>query len=282
MVLGLLVFLVDVWFVRPPEGERDIVLDGQRLQELQRTFTAAQGREPSVAETDQLALTWAEQEILYREAKQLQLERGDDVVRNRLINKMQEILLHRTVAGEPSRAQLETFFKTHQDAYGKPAHYDFEQFFVGDSEIDAKQLAAELQSAQMPEQYAPGYTDYRYRPASNIAVIFGDDSLAMLQSVDRRWYVVESQRGYHLARVTKVYAGQPADFAHVQARVKRDWLLRDRERRLAEQILAVAGNYQVRWQVDREPTLNQAGAAHFNDAVLAALQARTESNGASR
>lgn len=68
---------------------RDIVVSAATLSELRESFEQTTARAPSAAEIEDMVRTWADTEILYREALARGLDEGDRSVRWRLIQKMQ-------------------------------------------------------------------------------------------------------------------------------------------------------------------------------------------------
>src|SRR5262245_33902180 len=67
------------------------VTEGE-VARLEDSFAQAASRAPSAAELDQLVRAFVREEALYREARALGLDRGDPVVRRRLVDKMAFLL----------------------------------------------------------------------------------------------------------------------------------------------------------------------------------------------
>ncbi|MFT6724188.1 MAG: peptidyl-prolyl cis-trans isomerase C, partial [Arenicella sp.] len=70
------------------------------------------------------------EELYYREGLRLGLDRGDAVVRNRLIQKMK--FLQDQQLAEPSKQQLQDWLLQHKRDYPDQSLYSFRQVFLGD------------------------------------------------------------------------------------------------------------------------------------------------------
>ena len=74
------------------------------------------------------------EEVLYREALKLGLDRNDTVVRRRLQQKM-EFVGDELAAGEPDEAGLQAYLAAHRDRFREPERWSFRQVLVA-SEAD--------------------------------------------------------------------------------------------------------------------------------------------------
>ena len=248
LLLGGLIFAVDYYVLLDANDPRRIVVNDKKLSQLVDIFKEGQGRDPTPNEIDRLIVKWTQNEIFFREAQQMGLDKGDDMIRNRLILKMRNILFNKVVIDVPPDSELEQWFKQNRSAYDIPTRYDVEQFHYKEAinESNANALARKLDSDPAPTQYSNGLRRYMKRPASNIASLFGqEDSDNLLNSPINQWLVVSTSRGWHLARVTQRYAAEPAIFADVRNRVIRDWKKNANEMQLAQQTKEITERYTI-------------------------------------
>lgn len=108
LVLGSLLFFAEGWLAVDTESgaapERRVLKVGpERFEHLSRQWQALRGARPTPAEEDTLIGQWIEDEILYREALAMGLDRGNRGVCHRLVLNMTFLGL----AGEASSAALE-------------------------------------------------------------------------------------------------------------------------------------------------------------------------------
>ncbi len=255
LLLGAVVFAADYYVLANRVDQSRIVVDDKKLTELVDIFTEGQGREPSAQEINNLIIKWAQNEIMYREAKQIGLDQGDDMIRNRLILKMRNVLFNNAVVDAPREDELLSFFEFNRETYDTPARYDFEQFFLNDinSAEEAQNLASNLQDSPAPAQYVDSVLSYLKRPESNLTALFGvDQSEKLLAESLNTWTVVTTQQGFHLVRVTKYYQPEPAQFEQIKSRVVRDWKKFSNDIQLADQTKAIADRYSVELDLNDE------------------------------
>lgn len=269
-VLGLAVLAVDRYVLVNTDDPSRVEIDDQRFEELASIFEEGQGRPPDQAEMEALMIKWAQNEILYREARSMGLDRGDEMIRQRLILKLRDILFGNITVTAPDEPSLEAWFQENRSAYDRPDLYDFEQFLIGNDAAAAAALAADLGTADVPDDYASSYRRYPRRPAANLSAVFGDDGGKRLLAAERtNWVAVESDYGWHLARITGVLAGQAAVFDNIRGTVAQDWQDQERKKELAAALGAIVDQYQVSYDIetatvrenlDLKTTLSQAGA----------------------
>ena len=141
-----------------------IVATSEVVSDLEEERRALLGRALTDVERQRLLEDWVDQEVLVREAYRRGLDRGDGVIRHRLVEKMRALLAEKRK--EPSREELLAFHLEHEERYRSPARVSLEHVFVGKSDEAAR-------SSRGPPAAAPG----RGRlPADGRAVLAGADA----------------------------------------------------------------------------------------------------------
>ena len=92
VLLGALLFAVDHFIVAHADDPRTIVVTKQVDNEAQELFRARRGREANPDELAALRGIWLDNELLYREGLALQVDRGDDAIRERVIFKALSVI----------------------------------------------------------------------------------------------------------------------------------------------------------------------------------------------
>jgi hypothetical protein len=136
------------------------------------------------------------------------LDKGDDMIRQRLILKLRNVLFNRVVTQAPIEEVLRAWFEDNRAKYDKPEAFDFEQSPVSgpNAEAQARALAAEQGSAEPPDEWQSKRRRYSKRPLSNLVDAFGqEDAARLLQGQDNEWVPVSSRTGWHLSRITARY-----------------------------------------------------------------------------
>jgi hypothetical protein len=88
LVLGLLLFVLDGKLNSSTKNDRFIFVGMDTQKELTTLFEKSRGRLPTRQELEKLVAAWLKNELLYREGLAFGLDRGDDMIRKRVIHKM--------------------------------------------------------------------------------------------------------------------------------------------------------------------------------------------------
>jgi peptidyl-prolyl cis-trans isomerase C len=128
VVLGTALFLL---YARvAPEPAHEIVVPASLVQGLVRDAERRTGRTPTPAEAEAMVERWIDDEVRYREALALGLDRGDLIVRRRLVQKMDFLLAGSTPVPAPTDAELAAWLAAHPDQYAAPDRLSFEHVFA--------------------------------------------------------------------------------------------------------------------------------------------------------
>ncbi|MEE4379601.1 MAG: peptidylprolyl isomerase [Candidatus Competibacteraceae bacterium] len=256
LLLGIVVFFLDRLVVGSQDDPRQIQIDDSKYAEIAGIYEDNQGRSPSEQEMADLTVKWAQNEVLYREARLMGLDKGDEMIRQRLILKLRNVLFNRVVVSPPTEQKLLAWFEKNRAVYDQPDVYDFEQFKVGDLEASAQatELAAVLANNPPSSEWQSEIRRYQKRPANNIELLLGKaDASALINSPDGQWVPVQSPVGWHLARITARYPGKPADFDQIRSKVGEDWKAQTMQAELAEALRGIAARYDIRIELSTPP-----------------------------
>ena len=277
LLLGAILFGANHYLLTNDEDPRRILIDDARYAEIAGIFQDNQGRAPSAVEMEALMVTWAQNEVLYREARLMELDKGDEMIRQRLILKLRNVFFNRVVPEAPDQGTLEAWFEANRGRYDKPAAFDFEQFLVGNetddtSEAEARTLAASLGRAAPGPEWSGRLRRYFRRPLDNLAGVFGSEHAEQLVQADGRWVAVASPAGWHAARITGRHAAQPARLDDMRTRVVEDYKADKVQEQLVEGMQAIARRYDIRIQLRTPP--EAWDAEHIEDMRLAMERVR--------
>ncbi|WP_158681542.1 peptidyl-prolyl cis-trans isomerase [Microbulbifer pacificus] len=207
---------------------------------------------------------WLREELLYREAKALQLDRDDYVIRQRLANKM-EFIARGFISndGNLPREQVEDYFDRHKDDYLQPASITFTHVFFS-SAIHGRQRAAQLAESALETlradgvafEQANGYGDqfayhsnYVERSRDYVAAQFDEQfarELFVPEGDDGEWQgPLESVLGFHLVLVADRQPARPALLANIYAQVEAD----AREARVQREVDQVIAKLKNRYRI---------------------------------
>jgi hypothetical protein len=176
------------------------------------------------------------EEIAYREAGQMELDRDDVVIRRRLRQKLELLAEDLATLAPPAEAELEAWFTANAERYRVDSRYSFEQVYFN---TDRRGAAAREHASDLLAELDAGAAGIdvdavgdaislpqRMRDAARyeIAATFGSqfaDALAALP--DGVWGgPVESGFGFHLVRIESRVESRIPESTEVEEEVLND------------------------------------------------------------
>jgi len=242
MLLGGVFFAVDGVFSE--SEERPLVIPDATRAALVDDFGRRTGRAPDAAETAVLVDGWLDEEILFREGRRLGLERGDPIVRRRVIQRMKALQRTMYPVEIPEDAALQAWMDAHPDRYLLVPRATFEHVFSSARHLDAKQRARTYQQ-EMVEGDAPGALGdpfpHGQREASmaisEVERQFGPRFAEVVSRASLgKWTLAPSEFGWHVVRVNERDAGGAATLEDAREAVEQDWMA-EQERRIEGEAL---------------------------------------------
>jgi hypothetical protein len=263
LAIGLLLFAV--YHVRrggieKAEPSRRIEITSDDLRQIQVAWLA-QGR-PALtpAELASLVDDRVHEEILYREALSLGLDKGDTIVRRRLAQKIEFLFEDVAALREPTAQDLKTWHDAHPERFTEPPRATFRHlYFSPDSRpsrarddasavlgkasgkpIDWSGDAAGSDAFMFPDYYGD-------EPFDAVARTFGPGfAKALFQQPVGRWSgPIESGYGWHLVFIDSMAPPRVPPLEEIESQVKSDWI-EDQRARMREAAYAVMkARYEV-------------------------------------
>ena len=257
LLVGVGVFALDHWREGGADESRRIAVTGEEVERLRARSTAQRGRPPTGPELQALIEGAVDEEILYREAQRLGLDRDDAIVRRRLAQKMTFVLEDAGGQAAPAADEVERYFARHAERYRRPARTTFDHVFLSaDRRTDPAGDAAALLGAVGgdgggwkrlgdPFMLARTYAD---RTDAEIAGLFGAAFAdAVSASPMNDWTgPVESAYGMHLVRVRGRTPARAPRLDEVRDRVADDLHEERRREQGRAAYRALRDGYEVR------------------------------------
>lgn len=273
-LIGAAFFLLNQWLGGGGESTgRRIEVSSAQVARLNQAFTEQRGRPPTAAETKTVIVEYVREEILFREALEMGLDKGDVVVRRRLAQKMATMVDDLEAPGDPSDTDLRAFFEFHADRYRDPVRVRFTHVYFNEerrgasAEAEARKALERLRAAQSMLQSAPERGDSftpqlgdTLRSQAELAELFGQTfAEAVVRSPAGVWQgPVRSKSGYHLVRVDERSVPPGPELATVRDRLIADWRSARREETGAAALAQIRNRYEV---VIAEPPKPSAATA---------------------
>jgi hypothetical protein len=84
---------------------------------------------PNQTELQQLVDAWIHEEVLYRESLNRGLDRNDEIVRRRLVQKMQSLSFRLSWTEPPTPQEVESYYAANSEQFQTPARRSFSQIY---------------------------------------------------------------------------------------------------------------------------------------------------------
>jgi hypothetical protein len=236
------------------DDDRQIFVRDTDVKRLAAAFAQTWHRPPDADELQTQIDDYIREEVLYRTALTLGLDKDDLIIRRRLRQKM-EFTFEDTVP-TPREDELRAYFVAHADKFRSQPLISFRQVFVSlqrgnTAETDARRILTQLTSAA-PGASSQGDTlllgeGFEQTPLDRIAALFGDEfANALAVTSPGRWVgPLRSGYGLHLVLVTASQPPALPPFEQVRSAVEREWFAEHRAAALKAQYQALLASYRV-------------------------------------
>jgi len=266
LLLGGLLFLFFSW-QGGGTGNPRIVITGGLINHLTTGFTRAWQRPPTDAELKGLIDDYVKEEIAAREALAMGLDRDDIVIRRRLRQKLEFLLVEEAGSAPSTDAEIKAWMDRHPDALRVEPQVALRQVYVNPdrrgnaARADAERLLAQLRAAG-PDAVTDRMGDATMLPPElplgplrEVARAFGQDFAEHAATLEPgKWGgPIESSYGLHLVFVRERVAGGMPELAAVRPLIEREVQAERRRAGLQALYDRLLANYAV--------TVEKPGAA---------------------
>jgi len=225
-----------------PDDVLRIEIDRPAIDLLAGTFERQWGRPPTPEESRGLIRSRVREEVLYREALAIGLDRDDPVVRRLMMQKMELLSQDVALLADPTDAELRAFLQENIDDHRLPPRISFSHIYFDvdrrgpAAEEDARRVLAALQAKDPPPRSAPELGDriliepeYGLQEPAQVSQIFGRAFAAALFELQPGWHgPIASSFGLHLVNVIQRVEGRTRTIDEIRDRLVNDF---NRERR---------------------------------------------------
>jgi hypothetical protein len=225
VLIGFVLFGVDHLAARRVDDPHTIVVTADVDNEARKMFRAERGRDPDRAELEALHKVWLDNEVLYREGLAMQVDRGDDAIRERVIFKALSVVDANVKLLPMDDKGLRAWFEAHRSRYDEPARFDFEEAVLsGDTSESAVRAFVDVLNTGTPGDARAGLRVFKGRPVSNLVQSYGADfPKALEEGPVGVWRAIHSRDGWRAIRAVSVTQPKPASFEVLRNVVRQDW-----------------------------------------------------------
>ena len=212
---------------------------------------------------------YAREEALFRDAMELNLDKNDQIIRRRLIQKMDYLAQGFYDQAEAiSEDDLRIYYTEHRDEYKKPASATFTHVFIssdrhgaGQAQVLAAELQKKLNAEGVPFENAPRYGErflynrnYVNRDDDEIGSHFGTQFQEQVFAFDigEQWQgPVQSSYGWHLVLLVKNTPAYIPALEEIAANVFADAQRQQQQQVKREAIDKLMAKYKISDRSDR-------------------------------
>jgi hypothetical protein len=238
LLLGTVVFAIFQW-VGDGSGVQEgrITVTSGRIEQLVTGFSRTWHRPPTRKELDGLIEEYIRDEVLYREALAMGLDKDDTIVRRRMRQKLEFLTGDASTIVAPTDDDLQSWLDRNPDQFRIEPKTAFSQIYFspsrhGDSASTAAQKAlTQLRRAgersDLPEVGDPTMLprEMALSSVSEVGKVFGSDFARQVTGLEAGQWTgpVQSSYGWHLVRVNARNDGLSRPLSEVRETVQRQW-----------------------------------------------------------
>ena len=239
LLIGAGLFLLYGWqadddALRPDQ----IVFTEAKIDQFINLWERKWQRLPTQQELQGLIEQQVREEVLYREALAMGLDKDDQVVRRRMSQKMEFISNDLASLVEPDDEQLQTYLDEHPEKFAIPGRISYSQVYLNVSQrgeqvyADAERLHAELSQSTVDidismagDSFMGGYS-FNNETDFGVARLFGKAfALELFKLPVGEWTgPVKSGYGLHLVHVDSRTDSRAPSLEQVRDKVRGEWL----------------------------------------------------------
>lgn len=225
-----------------------IVVDDLVRDRLSSLWLAQMGNPVTQDQLSLLVDGWIKEEVLFREAIRLNLDRDDTIVRRRLVQKLE--YLAEGIADEPPSLQvLESFYSKNIAQYSKPRRYSFSQIYFS-KETQAAALTSALSGQVDWKRLGENSMLNDYYPARSkreIGNILGKEFAENVESfvLDQWAGPFKSSFGYHLVRLDRIDESVAISLSSIEMKVLADYQAAKKKSMLEDYYRSLIGKTNI-------------------------------------
>lgn len=240
------------------EDPRKIEVSADDIRRIQISWLAQWQRPATPTELRGLIEEHLKEEVLYREALALGLDKDDTIVRRRLAQKMDFLAEDVATLREPAPGELEAWFAQNQARYAPEPLITFHHLYFSSDKRGtnaqsqaSKQLAA--LGAKAADKDAAGGDAFMFQNAyteetqDRVARVFGTKfANSVFQQTAGGWRgPIESGYGWHLVWIDALTQSHPPAFDTVAEQAKEDWLAEQRAKQKQATLDGLRARYKI-------------------------------------
>lgn len=232
LVIAILLFIIFEQLNVQDDNPNTITISQGRIEQIKQSFLTRWNRAPLAKELENATQHYAINEMYIREARALNMDRGDKVIDRRLRQKIEFLIEDLVTTKEPSNTELMQFYQQNINKYQTQPKLSFRQIHLSiDGNKDVLQQKISLQK-QLIEQGEIPQGELKLLPyqvtSKNVMQIdrlFGNSfSEKLVLAPLSSWYgPIESSHGVHFVLIEQRSPSINKAFESIKSTVLTDW-----------------------------------------------------------
>jgi len=248
--IGLFIFVIDMIFNE--DSPNKITIYESELDSLINTWITQVGREPTNEEIDGIIKQLIDEEILYREALKLGLDKNDIIIKRRLAQKI-SFLKQESISSNPSEEEIKEYYSNHTEDYFVESTYTFSHiYFSKDNQAQSRSIKAleSILQGEEPSSFGDPFLlgkNFSIKTSKELKRSFGDqfsDSIKNLET--KKWDgPISSEYGEHLIFLNSYTDSYLPKLNQVRSIVVSDILAREQSQSTAKYLEELRKEYEI-------------------------------------
>lgn len=250
LIIGLVLFAADRMTAEEAADPREIVVDDAVYARLAGIFQDIEDRPPGPDDMDRMVDRYVINETLFREARALELDHGDDMMRERLVQRMRLLIYSGIEVDAPADDVLKAWLAENPSRYQVPSRLSFRVLGLDATEDEAQREATLAQARE--DAGEPVKTEgvrmlsFIGRPRVQLVATFEDSFVSAIEAAPvGKWTAVPSSRGWQVVKLLEALPARAPDFDQIRTRAMADWQEAETQRRARSALDSLMASYPV-------------------------------------
>ena len=233
LAIGGLIFVLFATMSEPGSEPTDTIVVGpERIEQLARGFQAVWRRSPTDDELRAMIDGFVREEVYYRVALALGLDKNDTIVRRRLRQKMEFLTDSGAEILEPVAGELEAYLLANEKTFRRGPRLAFEQIYLGETSAP-ESIRLSLSALQSDPLASPSTlgehtllpAQLGLSPPEAVDGVFGNGFFERLAELPPGVWAgpVVSAYGVHLVRILDSLPARMPPVEEIHDNVLRNW-----------------------------------------------------------
>jgi hypothetical protein len=247
-VLGGLIFGADAVLHPPAKDDKVITVTKALRQSFIDNFDEDKERKPTDSDMQKMVEAWVASEILYREGKSLGVDRGDDMIRDRVAFKLQLLIFDQVQVPQPNYQQLSEWFAQNHARFDEPERVGF-YLTAATDKATAQQQLDDIRAQRESEDLREQTRAVLGRPVDSLAGGYGESFRdGLLKMPQGEWGLLQSNDGWHVVRLDSREPGTLAKLDDVREDAAKIWHTEQTRKQAWDAVTRLKANYKVQYE----------------------------------